>query len=644
MEDINGYEQNQNEASAGINNSETANEDRQMQEEMRQLDEALDDLAADMQVLQARKDGMERQMQELNGEIKKNQKIYRKTKRHGVIPVLITIWLLFALLSLLRSSSVSHIWLLSGSFDSDNSLEQQKSELDIESERRQREIDQQLDQEYGIEYQELRKLEQQRDSLRKEIMSIQLSKESAVAESGQINVADTVLTAQNRKELDDYIASLDRYSDKRVERKIYNGNPYYEVVRRYDLVNYLLNDAGNATVYPGAVLRGDSLMQGTTLYTVLAQDRMPMTLTCSLGGNSIRLEDMSYGAVTQAVRQLWAESQSEDSQKWEYTVHYSRNEKGLKLSLGIEVGKAGFDFGASHTETTSTAAINFTATYFSVVAEPTGSATQFFRDGYDLKNLGSYEPAYVSSVDYGKRLVVLVTTELSEDELNAKLGANIQGANISAAIGYIQKNIDSGCRIYAYGGDSAQNLQLLDSKKQGGIKGWWDTLVNGDSDVIDDVSEVIAGDDSLKNPVPLAYHLNYLSDNSTVPAVAILSDNIILADNAKLVTLTLGGGKNSVAGVFQLDDSASSIGYVVNEDQIRIDKKGNTSGNIQFIWDSSQAASLTGDFNGKHCSYLLTAYSMEEEHTELLENISQFLSTRQTVLHIFISDAVYEIQ
>lgn len=465
-------------------------------------------------------------------------------------------------------------------------------------------------------------------------------KEERASQGGLSDITDTVLAEENRKELDTHIAALKRHPTQRIQEKELDGVSYYEVVQKYDLEKYMLSDSGNPAVYPGAIVRGDSLMQGSAEYSLVSQERTPITLVCSRGGKSVRIENVSYGTVKEAVEQLWNESNSGYSEKWEYSLHSVTNEESLNMSLGVGVaGVGGIKLNSKQKESTSTIAITYTETYFSVAVEPLSSASQYFQLGTDLESLGNYEPAYVSSVDYGRKIIVLVTANLSESELGAELSANINGVDIGADIGYIKKNIDSSCKIYCYGGDSAKTLQAINyDEPSGGLKGWWDELINGKADDVSGFNQMIASDDSFINPVPLSYHLNYLSDNSSVPAIAILNDNIILKETARLVTLTLVGNKE---GTFRLSDSANAIGYVVNTDQIQIDKKGQTSGEIQFIWDSSNPDSLTGFFNDSKFSYSLAKIPEGGYTSELAKKNG--LSSKSTKLNINISNAIYEM-
>lgn len=578
------------------------------QKQIDELNNALDDITIARQSLFNKKNDIDQQVKALNREKKKQQKVLSRLESKAYRIFMFIFFIVVPLIFVILVYAY-------------RSYNEDKDALRMDYE-----------EQISILDNSLNELMQQRNDL---------LKDQIVSQSEHSDTITTILTEDTRKELDAYIASLNRYPTQRVKQKELDGISYYEVVQKYDLGQYMLNDSSNSVIYPGAILRGDSLMQGTTNYALVSQERAPMTLVCSHNGNAVRLENISYGTVKEAVGQLWNKSDCKYAEKWEYSIHSIQNEEGLNLSLGIGGGPFSSSIGVSQTENTSTIAIAFTETYFSVTAEPMSSATEYFQTGCDLKSLGSYEPAYVSSVDYGRRIVVLITTELSESEIKAKLAANIHGVDIGADIGYIKKEIDSNCKIYCYGGDSAKTSQVIDNDEdKGGIINWWNELIHGKPSDISGFNQMIATDDSLTNPVPLAYHLNYLSDNSSVPAVAIMNDNIILAKTARLVTLTLEG---NLPGTFRISDSANAMGYVVNTNQIQITQKGETSGEIQFIWDSSNPASLTGFFNDSPFSCSLAELPEETDYVYPLSTEEDFFSSESTNVHIYISNAIYEI-
>lgn len=619
--------------------SENAYTDNQLQKEVDELDDALDELAADKKKLQDKQANLKQQIKKLKKEINKQKKMLSRQKNLSVVSV----FLLIVITGLLCNVFLSAI---TGNRDRiESSLSVKKEELLLNHNAKIEKVDESINN-LAQHIDELKvQRETLQDNIRKEQIKYQFDRNSE-----KLSVESTVLTEQNRPELEEYIASLRRHSTMRVEQKMYEGVSYYQVVKRYDLENgYLLSNAGNASIYPGAVLRGDSLMQGTTDYALISQKRNPMTLTCSNGGNSVLLEDVSYGTVTQAVGQLWEEAKAEYSQKWEHNVHFARNEEGLEISLGVSVAGWGGSIGVKDTETKSVMAVTFTETYFSIIAEPQSSSTQYFQEGYDLKNLGDYEPAYVSSVDYGRRIVVVFTTTESERDVSVGINGNIDGVDISGAIDYIKEVSGGDYKICVYGGDTARMLQPIDSKELGGVRGWWDEFLNGGSDPVDAVNEGIVNSVPMVNPVPVSYKLRYLSDNSLVPAVAILDEDIILAENAKLVTITLekDKDKDAVPGLFRLDNSVDALGYILDKDRIQITKKGETGGEIQFIWDSSRFGSLKGYFKNEQVSFPLTELSTETIHGEAIDSNKGWwitgIGASETEVKIYISD-VYEIK
>lgn len=617
-----------------ISEESPTNTDDELFKKIDELNDALDDIDIARRILYEQRTALDQQVKLQEQEKRNRQKSFSRLKLRNIF--LVFLFNFFMICVMILSFGIFQLFeqtnYINNKYTLDFDYDEQISVLDTAIDNLTQEKDNLIQQTAALQ-----------NTLARQEQASQAAtqKEHILSQDERSDTINTILTEDTRQELDAYIASLKRYPSLRVAQKQFDGISYYEVVQKYDMEQYMLSDSGNSTIYPGAILRGDSLMQGTTNYTLISQDRAPITLVCSHDGSSVQLENVSYGTVKEAVEQLWNESNREYAEKWDYSIRSVQNEESLNLSLGISMNSAKLGLGISHAETSSSMAIIFTETYFSVSAEPLKSATQYFQSGCDLKSLGEYEPAYVSSVDYGRRIVVLVTTEMSESELKANLGANISGIDIGADLSYIKKEIDSGCKICCYGGDSAKTLQAIDNNEaSGGLKGWWDELINGKANDASGFNQMIATDDSLANPVPLTYRLNYLSDNSSVPAVAILNDDIVLAETARLVTLTLEG---NLPGTFRLSDSAGAIGYVVNTDQIQITEKGETSGEIQFIWDSSTSAPLTGFFKDSQVSYSLAEISEEADSPYNLATEKGLFSSKSTDLHIYISDAVYEI-
>lgn len=398
---------------------------------------------------------------------------------------------------------------------------------------------------------------------------------------------------------DDYIAGLKRYQSKSVELKEHrDGYTYYDVVKTKNLGEYMLNRAGNTVIYPGAVFRGDSLMQGTTDYTLVTQKRTPMTLSCNPGGKSLQIEDITYGTVSAAVEKFCKETGLK-CQQCEYRYYSGHDESylGGGFGAGGEYKGISADAGVSggSTEENSRIFLIFTETYFTVKAEPFDRASKYFQiqNVEELESFGEYEPAYVSSVDYGRILVADIQSSKSEQELMGEIDAGTKAYDLNANgfFHYFSGKNDFDCRVYCYGGDLGKSYEEVKITE-------------------DNIHQLVAADEALVNPVPVAYHLNYISDNSAVPAMQIAEADEIRKENAKLVTITLEG--KHMEGTFQLDDTTA--GSVINTDQIKITKKGKATEDIRFIWDTQSAEpELKGSFNGEEVIFSLEGIPMEED-------------------------------
>lgn len=409
----------------------------------------------------------------------------------------------------------------------------------------------------------------------------------------------TALAGQERKEADAWIAALNRYQSESVElREHEDGHAYYDILKAKNLGEYMLNRAGNTVIYPGAVLRGDSLMQGTTDYTLVTQKRTPMTLSCNPGGKSFQIEDVTYGTVNAVIERFCKETDLKYGQQCEYRYYSGKDERYLGGGFGASReynGIAGSaDVGGGSTEENSRIYLIFTETYFTVKAEPFDNASKYFQlqSTDELESLGDYEPAYVSSVDYGRLLVADIEASKSEQDLIGEIDAGTKEYDLNANgfFEYFSKKNDFNCRVYCYGGNLGKSYEEI---------------------IMDEASmdQMIAVDGALVNPVPVAYHLNYISDNSAVPAMQIAEIDEIRKEDAKLVSISLEG--KNMEGTFRLDDT--TIGSVINTDRIKITDKGKTSENIRFIWDTRASGSeLKGSFNGEEVIFSLEGIPMEE--------------------------------
>lgn len=378
--------------------------------------------------------------------------------------------------------------------------------------------------------------------------------------SRRLGVSSTVLGSDNREELNQYIASLKRHAASEKEINRLGEIPFYQSSWIYNLNitnmdKYMLADgASNTVIFPGAVLKGDSLCQGTSSYTLLPLERTDMYLTSTQinGGEPRLVENPSYRTVSAVLKTYAQQNEGSQSQDWKHYTQLIHSLDELNFSLGVGLmGIMDINFGAGTSQESSSLLINYVQTYYTVDAQPHPSAVDYFREGTDLAALGDYEPAYVATVDYGRMVTVLVQGSMSSSELEAAVGAYVKGVNIGAEIEKLQQNDNLTIQISASGGKMTDLYEFAGTsvdnqpepekeEKEGGIKGWWDNLWSKDdkneteedksseSDLAARINAAIDTDAPTTNPVPIAYTLKYLSDNSFVPAIVSKEESVTL--------------------------------------------------------------------------------------------------------------------
>lgn len=297
----------------------------------------------------------------------------------------------------------------------------------------------------------------------------------------------------------------------------------------YELSEYIIAGDGNIVIFPGAVLKGDSLFQGTADYTLLPLERSAMSLTSNQpGGYSAQVENVNYQSISEILNKCADKNEGQNAQKWNYYMQVIKSTEELEANLGIRLplNQAGIEFGDSEKIELSSVAVIYRQTYYTVSVEPKRNAADYFTNEADMTVFGEYEPAYVSSVDYGRMVVVLTQGNMSEEELGAKVNACIKGVSIGAGLTNLRMDTSLTSNIYQFGGEQKDVGMIMDtSEKTSGLAEKWNEFWSGSEsrDTVETrINDFISTDAPAVNPVPIAYTLKYLSDNSYVPAMVIL--------------------------------------------------------------------------------------------------------------------------
>lgn len=448
---------------------------------------------------------------------------------------------------------------------------------------------------------------------------------NAVIRNREKQVKSCLVSSRNMESANEYIASLYRRPESRIEALSFMDKSYYLITDALRLDKYNLLDTTNNVIYPGAIIKGDSLF--TDNYTVLAMERTPIDLMSNqTDGKPVTIINPNYGNVTIALNQYAKEYMGDISKEWTYNLQSASSSQELNLVLGANIGKVGnLDIGLNTNNQQTIMAVVYSQIYYTVSAEPKSNAIDYFSEGVDLKALGEYEPAYVSSVDYGRKIVLIVSGTLSEQELSAKLNAHIKDVEIGVGIENVIKDETLECSLMSYGGEDVSSI-LNTSDTNIGLFGeikawlWGDEDSSNNESIGDRLNDFLGDSGTLVNPVPISYSLKYLSDNASVPVMYVKSESIFLAENAQLVSLSSTDNKE-----FTVDITALPA-ILLNEKDVLLQDTKATGTDFQLLCSDCETLPVSISYINKKEIVDLAEYEMEKYiHIQIDGGYTDFL-------------------
>jgi thiol-activated cytolysin len=271
--------------------------------------------------------------------------------------------------------------------------------------------------------------------------------------------------------------------------------------------------ANSETLWPGAIVRGDSVYDG--LFTQVVLDRRSLAFSVSLenlvGGKSAIMERPSLSAYREALGDILSSEIDGATPANIYAeLEEVHSHEQLSLALGASVSWLGsaasistsFDFEQS--EVRSRYLVKYTQAYYTIDIDQPSAPSDFFTDQVALGDVeerfrDGNPPAYVSSITYGRMVVFTFESEYSSEELNAALEfAYRGGVDVSGDVSVTYKDILSSSRITAFilGGSGEEAARSFDS-----YEALMEFIHSG-------------GNYSRNSPgAPIAYKLAYLADN-----------------------------------------------------------------------------------------------------------------------------------
>lgn len=323
--------------------------------------------------------------------------------------------------------------------------------------------------------------------------------------------------------IDDYILGIDPFASSEPELRAGEESAperdgdfsctttNYKETRQYDRV--VAYAANSDSLWPGAIIRGDSVEDG--LFTQVVLPRSPLAVSVSMenleGGNAAVMDEPRLSGFRDAISEILSTEVTGATPANIYAeIEEVHSESQLNIALGASakwIGSAAsiaasYDF--EKKDTRSRYLVKYTQAYYTVDVDPPANPAGWFDPLLTVDDIEGHfgpgnPPMYVSSITYGRTVVFTFESSYSSQELGAALEfAYRGGVEVSGEVSASSREVLENSRVTAYvlGGSGAVAAKSIDS-----YEGLMEFIHSG-------------GNYSRDSPgAPIAYKLNYLANN-----------------------------------------------------------------------------------------------------------------------------------
>ncbi|MDO4881027.1 MAG: thiol-activated cytolysin family protein [Capnocytophaga sp.] len=210
---------------------------------------------------------------------------------------------------------------------------------------------------------------------------------------------------------------------------------YYEQAKEYE--NQLLFTENDEVFYPGALVKSKTVVEGS--YSPIIVPRKALTISVSLTGDTPKttVEKPSLSTMRAAISELLNKNFNAPPANITYNSYEVHDEQHLKLALGASYtgavntvkGSTNFKYDKEKTRYI----VKIEQVFYTVDVDLPEKASDLFSDDFDYKTqFGEEKPVYISSIKYGRVLLLGIESTLSKIDLEAKINASLLSGKVSA--------------------------------------------------------------------------------------------------------------------------------------------------------------------------------------------------------------------
>ena len=269
-------------------------------------------------------------------------------------------------------------------------------------------------------------------------------------------------------------------------------------------------------VYPGSIVHADSnLVDGhPNVFTGTELQRKPMTVSLDIFGNTqkpVIVKNPNQAKVMKAINQMvqdWCASGHTAAAQMTYKTVNVYNEKQLYVELGIKGAGEKFelDFKATSEGKKREMIVLFNQIYYTARVEPQ-TASSLYSDAVTVENLSDNGvdednplAALVTSMDFGRQIVVKLSTNNTTDKVEAAWKASICSTGFKNKNEYKDIMESTSFSVFVLGGKPGTAAELISSKC-----------------TLEEINAIIAKDMDFtaeSAAFPIGYSTNFIDDAS----------------------------------------------------------------------------------------------------------------------------------
>lgn len=266
-------------------------------------------------------------------------------------------------------------------------------------------------------------------------------------------------------------------------------------------------------IYPGNLLQGNSLNQGTP--NIIAVDRAGGTISTDVVDGNIEpsrtVDQIKKSTVTEAINQIVEGSTGVVPANFYLKIKNIQSREQLALELGVDVNSTFADIesklGYSSDVQKNTFMVNLNQSFYTMSYDIPTSLDQIFAPSVTPEDLAKYvgpnNPAtYISDVTYGRIYYMMVESTSSRTEMDAAINASFNGVttdvDVDLKTNYLAELSELSITVFAYGGEASSSLMTV-----------------GTTD-LNELADLLAESSDIRTGKPISYVVRSVYDNQIV--------------------------------------------------------------------------------------------------------------------------------